>query len=505
MRNLREIFLVGFCVWLASCGGGAPAQPEGNPRPAISSLSPSNTVAGGADFTLTVNGSGFIAGSVVRWNGSSRTTSFVSTTQLTTAISASDIGAAGMAQVTVFNPAPGGGTSGASTFTIQNPTPTLTSISPDNTLAGTGGFLLTANGSNLLSTSEVRWNGSARPTTFLSSTQLQATIPPSDVTMGGTAQVTVFNPSPGGGASGPATFTVNNPAPALDSISPDNRAAGMGDFTLSVVGSNFVPNSAVRWNGDNRPTTFISSTELNAAIPASDIGGAGTPVVTVFNPSPGGGESNGAALFVFLNLITKDLVFDPFTQKILASLPSSAPMGNSIAIINPTTGILEGTVFIGSEPGKLALSGDGQFLYVALDGAAAVRQFDVPTQTPGIQFALGSDSFFGPMFAEDMVVIPGSNTALAVSRFFQGVSPRHAGVGIYDNGVKRTNTTQTHTGSNRIEPSASASRLYGYNNETTEFGFRRLTVDTNGVTEQDATGNLISGFGVDIEFAAGQV
>jgi DNA-binding beta-propeller fold protein YncE len=180
-------------------------------------------------------------------------------------------------------------------------------------------------------------------------------------------------------------------------------------------------------------------------------------------------------------------------------------MGNSVAVIDPTSGTVEGTVFIGSEPGKLALSDDGQFLYVALDGAAAVRQFDVPTQTAGIQFALGSDSFFGPMFAEDMVVIPGSNTALAVSRFFQGVSPRHAGVAIYDNGVRRANTTQTHTGSNRIEPSASASRLYGYNNETTEFGFRRLDVDANGVTELDATGNLISFFGVDIEFAGGRL
>jgi hypothetical protein len=92
--------------------------PDNNPIPSISTLSPASAVAGGPAFTLTVNGSGFVSGSVVRWNGSDRTTTFVSSTQLTAAIPASDIAVAGTAQVTVFNPAPGGGTSNAQTFTI---------------------------------------------------------------------------------------------------------------------------------------------------------------------------------------------------------------------------------------------------------------------------------------------------------------------------------------------------------------------------------------------------
>jgi len=95
----------------------------------ITSLSPSSATAGDPAFTLTVNGTGFVSGlSVVRWNGSDRTTTYVSATQLTAAIPASDIAAAGTASVTVFNSGPGGGESNAQTFTINPYVPPPTRI-----------------------------------------------------------------------------------------------------------------------------------------------------------------------------------------------------------------------------------------------------------------------------------------------------------------------------------------------------------------------------------------
>src|SRR5919199_4527705 len=103
-----------------------------------------------------------------------------------------------------------------------------------------------------------------------------------------------------------------------------------------------------------------------------------------------------------LSLLAKDLVVDPNTQTIYASLPSGAgASGNSITPINPATGAVGTPVFVGSEPGKMAISGDGQFIYISLDGAAAVRRFDVASQTAGLQFSLGNDSFSGPLFARD--------------------------------------------------------------------------------------------------------
>src|SRR3989442_1286484 len=107
------------------CGGGSGAPTHTtNPVPQIASLSPNSTAAGEAAFTLIVTGTGFISGSVVRWNGASRATTFDSSTQLTASIPATDIATAGIAEVTVFNPTPGGGTSAAQTFTINPAAPT---------------------------------------------------------------------------------------------------------------------------------------------------------------------------------------------------------------------------------------------------------------------------------------------------------------------------------------------------------------------------------------------
>jgi hypothetical protein len=172
-----------------------------------------------------------------------------------------------------------------------NPVPTLTSISPTSAPVGSAEFTLTATGSNFMSSSVVKWGGSNRTTTFVSATQLTATIPATDLATGGTVQVTVFNPSPGGGTSAGKTFSIENPAPTLTSISPTSATAGGAGFTLTVNGSNFISSSVVKWGGSNRTTTYVRSTQLTAAISASDIATAGTVAVTVFNPAPGGGNS----------------------------------------------------------------------------------------------------------------------------------------------------------------------------------------------------------------------
>src|SRR5260221_14721913 len=88
-----------------------------------------------------------------------------------------------------------------------------------------------------------------------------------------------------------STVGVLAPTPTVSSISPISAPAGSGAFTLTVNGASFGTNSVVRWNGSNRPTTFVSSTGLTAAIPASDLAAAGTPQVTAFTPAPGGGTS----------------------------------------------------------------------------------------------------------------------------------------------------------------------------------------------------------------------
>jgi hypothetical protein len=84
----------------------------------------------------------------------------------------------------------------------------------------------------------------------------------------------------------------DNPIPHLTSLSPAKVTGGGAGFTLTISGSDFVPNSIVRWNGNNRTTTYISGSELQAAIPASDIAAGGEFQATVVNPAPGGGISS---------------------------------------------------------------------------------------------------------------------------------------------------------------------------------------------------------------------
>src|SRR5205807_1842585 len=94
-----------------------------------------------------------------------------------------------------------------------------------------------------------------------------------------------------------------------------------------------------------------------------------------------------------ISLLTRDLVYDRRRGKIYASVPSqggavpprSGAPGNTVTVIDPITATIGPSIFVGSEPGKLALSDDGRYLYVALDGAAAVRRIDLDTQTAGLQ------------------------------------------------------------------------------------------------------------------------
>ncbi len=207
---MRVLLAALFCasVLLSGCGGGGGDAGGGggnastpNPIPSISSLSPASATEGSSAFTLTVNGTNFIAGSMVEWNGSSRTTTYVSASQLTASITAADLGNSGTIPVTVVNPAPGGGTSAVANIPVNNPSPSLASVAPAAVVAGGSAFTLTITGSNFSPNSSVLWNGSSRTTTYMSATQLSASITAADIATSGAAAVTVSSPAPGGGAT----------------------------------------------------------------------------------------------------------------------------------------------------------------------------------------------------------------------------------------------------------------------------------------------------------------
>jgi len=114
--------LVAGCLLLFLLGITGVAVAQQHPVPFINQpLVPDAAKPGSAAFTLTVNGSGFVAGSAVHWNGTARATTFVSSSKLTASIATSDIAKPGTASVTVVSPGPGGGTSNVAFFEVSWP------------------------------------------------------------------------------------------------------------------------------------------------------------------------------------------------------------------------------------------------------------------------------------------------------------------------------------------------------------------------------------------------
>lgn len=123
----------------------------------------------------------------------------------------------------------GGGSSGGSSSVSPTPPPVLTSVSPNTVIPGGAGFTLTVTGSNFTTMSTVDWNGAARQTTFVSSTQLTAQIAASDIANGGTASVTVVG---GGNTSGALSVVITAINTSVQQVSPGGATLKSANYTI---------------------------------------------------------------------------------------------------------------------------------------------------------------------------------------------------------------------------------------------------------------------------------
>src|SRR5258708_5437189 len=277
--NSLRFFATVICTLavLSACGAGSSPQilRQTNPVPAVSTLVPSSAASGSPALTLTVSGSDFVAASTVNWDGVALANSYVDASHLTATVPASDLTTVGAANVTVFNPTPGGGTSSALTFTINtsNPVPAVSTLVPSNAATGSPALTLTVSGSGFVAASSVNWNGVALTTSYVDASHLTATVPASGPTAVGSATLFVFNPTPGGGTSSALTFTINasNPVPAISTLVPSSAALGSLALTLNGTGGNFVAASTVNWNGVALTTSYVDASQLTATLPASDL------------------------------------------------------------------------------------------------------------------------------------------------------------------------------------------------------------------------------------------
>ena len=243
--------------------------------------------------------------------------------------------------------------------------------------------------------------------------------------------------------------TAMNPLPILTAVTPLSATVGGAGATISVIGRDFLGQATVLWNGTPLATTILSDTQLQAVVPASALTSSNLASVSVSNPTPGGGVSNSLAFAVnpaadagnqisVLEAGGNDLVWNSQQQKIYVSQGSiQGDQGNSIAVVDPVAGTVTNSSFIGSDPSRLSISGDNQFLYVGMNGQNSVQRLSLPALTSDINWPLGADSFSGPFYAMDVLAAPGAPHTSAVSLANFDVSPSSTGIVIYDDSTAR--------------------------------------------------------------------
>lgn len=176
----------------------------------------------------------------------------------------------------------------------------LAVLHPNYVITGSASTTLTVTGYGYAPGQTVLWNGTPLATSYVSPTELQATLPANLLGLASSNFVTVTSAlTP---TLGPNTdtrqFDVKNPLPAISSVSPTTAVLHGSDYTITVYGSNFVSTSTVKWNNKGLPTTFINSGELQATVGSQYLAHRETADITVANAKPGGGYSNQSPVTV---------------------------------------------------------------------------------------------------------------------------------------------------------------------------------------------------------------
>ncbi|HSG99087.1 MAG TPA: IPT/TIG domain-containing protein, partial [candidate division Zixibacteria bacterium] len=252
------------------------------------SMSPSFADAGSGDVLLTVTGSCYESGAEILWLGAPMATTFVNATTLTATIPAADLLSPGAASVRVRNA--NGNTSGVQFFSIDEPEPTVSSVTPSSSYPPCAPFGITVSGQNFTASDEIVFDDTYLATTFVNSTTLTATLTSANLASPGV--VSVYLDRPEVAISNSVPFTISQTP--LDSLSPSSAAEGSNATVLTATGSCYESGATILWNGAPLATTFVNATTLTATIPAPNLASPGSASVTVSNAN---GNTSAALTF----------------------------------------------------------------------------------------------------------------------------------------------------------------------------------------------------------------
>jgi hypothetical protein len=208
-----------------------------NGTASLTSVTPSKITEGSPAVTLTIVGKNFVQPVTIGWNGTAQidslVTTFVSSTKLTAVVPASFLTAPGTATIVAFQTGQNQTVTQPLTITIASNVPTLTAMSPQHIISNQTSTTLTLTGTNFTSSSVVDWNSTALTTTFVSSTQLTASLAQSQFQTSGVQKVTVVN---SGGTSNALNFTVVAPLTITTASLPGGTVATAYSATLAATG-----------------------------------------------------------------------------------------------------------------------------------------------------------------------------------------------------------------------------------------------------------------------------
>ena len=494
----------------AACSDSGPVaekSPPPVPDPQILSFNPGIVTAGTPGIELHVLGAHFDDNAEVEFSGRVMVTRFVSSSDLQISLTAQDLEDPGNKEVQVKNGS--GRMSDFLQFPISSPVPQITSIATIQNGSGSQSVTLRVFGQNLLRSSIVKLSGTALVTQKISGTELQATLPAAAIANAGVYQVAVQNPPTPGGFSNSVPLEIASQALTLTGLHSFGATAGLGGYVLSVYGAGFTPFSVARWNGSDRPTTYLNGHHLDVDVPATDVASVGTGSITVATPNVGTSNSKAIAVrappaqsvtsILTLDIPATFLLYDKFSNRFYASIPDTAPANASTVIaIDPATGAIVGSVALGKDPGVMALSSDGTALWVSVDGAGQIRRVDLPSLTPSTTIA------FAGMRAEEIKVKPGQPGAIAVEKRTLGVTIGGGTVMFVDGNIL-PNAPQAYHSNTTFAFNETGTLLYGFNGLSSEFGFHTLEVHSDGLVEVNSASGLMYTYFEHLEYAAGRV
>ena len=299
-----------------------------NPVPVTSSSSPSQALAG-ATVPITINGAGFVSGTVILVNGVAVPTTYQSATALVAQVPAA-AGSSNSLSVQARNPTPGGGT--GVVFRLPVATLAITATDPDGTNTGTARLGVPVNFTTVDTDTEFSsrtWTlqgaGTLTPGEGLASNATYT--PPQVMPANPTVTVTAFLwhlPA----LTTSYTLTLINPAPVVSSKTPAKLLTG-GTQTVTLTGSGFVPGTTVAYQGQTLPITYVSYNQATVRVPVAN-NATGTLWLKVQNPAPGGGGGTVFAESVAANSITLTATGPDGTNTGFADIDFSVAMSAAV-------------------------------------------------------------------------------------------------------------------------------------------------------------------------------